>query len=233
MTATFPVVSQEVNQLQSRNDLSEHERALTIEFLRLVNESRGTKQLVRAATGYFQRISGCSAVGIRLREGPDYPYFETHGFPQEFVDSEMHLCSRDELEKPVLDEWGHPVLECMCGNVIVGRFDPQQPFFSPRGSFWSNCTTRLLATSTEADRQARTRNRCNGEGYESVALVALRTGGETLGLLQINDEHEDQFSADLIAFWEHLADQLAIELRKSEQRYRTLVENLEDVSVCH
>ena len=64
--------------------------------------------------------------------------------------------------------------ECMCGNVICGRFDPSKPFFTARGSFWTNCTTELLASTTEADRQARTRNRCNGEGYESVALIALR-----------------------------------------------------------
>ena len=57
----------------------------------------------------------------------------------------------------------------------------------PSGSFWTNCTTELLATTTEAERQARTRNRCNGEGYESVALIPLRRRRPTLGLLQLND----------------------------------------------
>ena len=60
--------------------------------------------------------------------------------------------------------------------MICGRFDPSKPFFTARGSFWTNCTTELLASTTEADRQARTRNRCNGEGYESVALIALVCG---------------------------------------------------------
>jgi hypothetical protein len=30
---------------------------------------------------------------------------------------------------------------------------------------------------------ARTRNRCNSEGYESVALIPLRSGNEIIGLL--------------------------------------------------
>ena len=81
----------------------------------------------------------------------------------------------------------------MCGNVLRGRTDPNLPFFTERGSFWSNCTSELLATTTEAERQTRTRNRCNEEGYESVALVPLRASGETFGLLQFNDNERGVF----------------------------------------
>jgi len=102
----------------------------------------------------------------------------------------------------------------MCGNVIQGRFNASSNFFTKRGSFWSNGTTELLATSTEADRQARTRNRCNGEGYESVGLFALRTGGETLGLLQLNDRRKGMFSPASLALWERLSDYLAVAVSK-------------------
>ena len=56
------------------------------------------------------------------------------------------------------------MLECMCGNILRGRFDPAKPFFTSHGSFWCNNTTALLASTTEADRMARTRNRlqCGG-----------------------------------------------------------------------
>jgi hypothetical protein len=73
------------------------------------------------------------------------------------------LCSRTATGQVVRDTSGHPVLDCMCGNIISGRFDPLRPFFTKGGSFWSNNTTELLASTTDADRQARTRNRCNGE----------------------------------------------------------------------
>ena len=103
----------------------------------------------------------------------------------------------------------------MCGNVIGGRFDPSKPFFTARGSFWTNCTTELLASTTEADRQARTRNRCNGEGYESVALIALCAGEDRLGLLQLNDRRKGRFTAEGIALWERLAGYLAVALAKT------------------
>ncbi len=81
--------------------------------------------------------------------------------------------------------------------MICGRFDPSKPFFTEHGSFWTNNTTKLLATSTEANRQARTRNRCNGEGYQSVALLPLRMGEERLGLLQLNDRREGMLPLSL------------------------------------
>ena len=214
---------------------AQQERELSIEFLRLVNSSTGTRDLIRAATTFFQQQSGCEAVGIRLKEGEDYPYFEARGFPKEFVLSENNLCARDSVGRIVRDSLGKPVIECMCGNVICGRFDPAKSFFTKHGSFWSNNTTELLRRTTEVDRQTRTRNRCNGEGYESVALIPLLLGEERLGLLQLNDRRTGIFSEEVLCVWERLADQLAVALakfrteealRKSEERYRSLFMNM-------
>ncbi len=56
-----------------------------IEFLRIVNITNNTRDLIKATVDFFQRQSGCDAVGIRLKEGDDYPYYETRGFPPEHV----------------------------------------------------------------------------------------------------------------------------------------------------
>jgi PAS domain S-box-containing protein len=121
----------------------------------------------------------------------------------------------------------------MCGNILNCRFDPAKPFFTENGSFWSNCTTDLLAATSEADRQARTRNRCNGEGYESVALIPLRAGSATFGLLQVNDMRKGRFTPELIAFLERLAGAVALALAhrqmeagliESELKFRTIAD---------
>ena len=62
--------------------MMEHE--ISAELLHLVNISQGTRDLIGKATTFFQQQSGCQAVGIRLREGDDYPYYEARGFPKEF-----------------------------------------------------------------------------------------------------------------------------------------------------
>jgi len=164
--------------------------------------------LVRSLDYLTQRLD-VDASGLRLREGEDFPYYITNGFSEEFVAAESRLCQADGRGELMRDEVGNVVLECMCGNIIRGRTDPSKAFFTTRGSFWTNSTSRLLEETTESDRLARTRNRCRGEGYESVALIPLRSQDETFGLLQFNDRKADKFTPRTIALLEDLSDYLA------------------------
>ena len=109
---------------------------------------------------------------------------------------------------------GPPGLRLHVRQHPLRPFRSFKPFFTSRGSFWSSCTTELLASSTDEERQARTRNRCNGEGYESVALVPLRSHGETFGLFQFNDRRRGRFTAEKIALYEDLVAYVAIALAK-------------------
>ncbi|HEY3274042.1 MAG TPA: PAS domain-containing sensor histidine kinase [Methanocella sp.] len=198
----------------TRRKQAEEEREIVVEFLRLMNESRSTEGLIRKATVFFQEKSGCEAVGIRLREGDDYPYYEARGFQPAFIRKENSLCNRDEQGRVIRNSDGFPVLDCMCGNVITGRSDWTQPFFTERGSFWTNSTTELLASTTDKDRLTKTRNVCNTEGYESFALIALHMGDERLGVLQLNDRRKGHFTPGQITMWERLADHLSVALAR-------------------
>jgi PAS domain S-box-containing protein len=213
------------------------EKEATLRLLHLCSAPTSQRELIRSVTGFLQTWSGCEAVGIRLAEGFDFPYYETRGFPPEFVRAESQLCARDAEQEMRRDSQGNPVLECMCGNVLCGRFDPRKPFFTEKGSFWTNCTSELLASTTEADRQNRTRNRCNGEGYESVALFRMAFAEHTIGLLQLNDKRKDRFNPGLIEFLERVASTLAAALEQrltqaaqweSEARYRSLFQNMRE-----
>ncbi len=128
----------------------------------------------------------------------------------------------------------------MCGNVLSGRVDPSLPFFTTRGSFWTNSTTKLLASTTNEDRQARTRNRCNGEGYESVALIPLKAGEDIVGLLQLNDRREGRFTLDMIEHLEGIGATVgaAISRIQAEEALREAQETIErsfenaNIGVC-
>lgn len=54
-----------------------------------------------------------------------------------------------------------------------------------------------------------TRNYCNAVGYESVALIPLRTQGECWGLLQLNSRTPGRFTRDRIEQYERVADIIA------------------------
>ncbi len=202
-------------------DITEHKQAeeyqkMALQILELLNQSDERLNIIREILLVIKGFTGVEAVGIRLREGEDFPYYETNGFPPEFVEAERSLCAHDQAGKMIRDWKGNPSLECMCGNVICGRTTPELPFFTEGGSFWTNSTTDLLASTTEKDRQARTRNRCHGEGYESVALIPLRSDGEPIGLLQLNDHRANMFTLALIHFFEGIGASIGIALKRGQ-----------------
>jgi two-component system, cell cycle sensor histidine kinase and response regulator CckA len=214
--------------LQAENELkiltqklrwTQKSQSLAVQILTLPNSSLEAGETIRQILGLVKECTGFEAVGIRLRDGDDYPYFEMHGFPGHFVHAENSLCARNEEGEIMRNSAGYPIMECMCGNILQGRTDPALPFFTKGGSFWSNCTTELLASTTEQERQARTINRCNGEGYESVALIPLRSANEIIGLLQLNDSRKNCFTLDMIEFFEGIAAGVGIVLfhKRTEQ----------------
>lgn len=216
---------------------NEEERQIAIDFLGMVNQSRGTRDLLQRAATFFQERSGCEAVGIRLREGDDYPYIESRGFSSEFIHLESRLCVRSASGKMMKESGGKPVLECLCGNVIRGRCEASKPFYTAHGSFFSNSTTDLIASATKDDLPSRTRNRCNRAGYESVGLFPLYVGEERFGLLQLNDRNKGRFSPQAIVLWERLAGHLATAISKfqaeealqeSEKQYHNLFDAMNE-----
>jgi len=166
------------------------------------------KKVLAEILGEICALSNCQSVGIRLENNGDYPYYVYEGFPDFFILKENSICAKDDEGNYILDENGSPFLECICGDVLKGRFDPKLPYFTEKGSFWTNSTTRLLDTTTEKDRLDRTRNMCYDSGYESVALIPMRADNRALGLIQMNDPRENMFTPKMIENCEFIADRV-------------------------
>ncbi len=211
----------------------EKRQELVNRILEIINSDIGAMYSIKEIVLMIREFTGFEAVGLRLNDGEDYPYFEARGFADDFVQAENYLCSRNDNNEIIRDTKGNPYLECMCGNVLQRRIDATKPFFTKGGSFWSNNTTQLLASTTDEDRQTRTRNRCNGEGYESVALIPLQHGNEIIGLLQFNDKRTGCFTLDLIEYFEKIGASIGIainrhrmevKLGEEQERYRTVAD---------
>ncbi|HHT9107152.1 MAG TPA: MEDS domain-containing protein [Candidatus Wunengus sp. YC63] len=193
---------------------TEKKYMLSLSILEQLNTGGKKRDVISKILRLIKVFAGFEAVAVRLREGNDFPYFVTSGFPPEFVEAERYLCNRDHVNELARESRGNPYLECMCGNVICGRTNPALPFFTSGGSFWTNSTTKLLADTTEKERQGRTRNRCNGEGYESVALIPIKFNTDTIGLLQLNDKRPGILTQELIQFLERISNSIGVALAR-------------------
>jgi phosphoribulokinase len=158
----------------------------------------------------LRESSDFQSVAIRLHKEGDFPYVLHMGFPEIFINKENTLNVRDREGNLVLDADGAPFVECMCGNILKKRCNPQYPYFTKDGAFWTNSTTQLLKSLTEKERQevGRTRNTCHDYGYESVALIPIHADGITIGLIQINDSREDMFTLKKVEAYQALADNI-------------------------
>jgi transcriptional regulator with GAF, ATPase, and Fis domain len=192
------------------------------------------RQILTEILSEIHSLSDCQSIGIRLSNNGDYPYYVHRGFPDFFIAKENSVCAKDDDNNLLFDENGNLLLECMCGNVLKERFDPTLPHFTEKGSFWTNSTTQLLKSTTENELQGRTRNMCNHSGYESVALIPMKTGNTTLGLIQMNDPRENMFTLHDIENYEDIADRIglvvfnALEIQKKMNDVLELVNKLKN-----
>ena len=185
--------------------------------------------MIRSLAELLRRWTGCSAVGVRLREGDDFPYYELSGFPEGFGQVEKGLCRKPSLVMRPEVEDDTRLLPCLCGNILGGRHEAPQSHMTARGSFWSNGNTSFAAGLEAAERAAWTCERCSLKGFESAAYIPLRHAGETMGLLQLSDAAPGRFTTELMDFLEGIAGQIAVALAqrsaeaallKSERRFQ-------------
>jgi PAS domain S-box-containing protein len=208
--------------------LAEGRRDLTSTILRTLNSPRDIKTLTRDILHLLKEYVGAEAAGVRMRSGDDFPYLEAIGFPEGFIEEESSLLASDN-QSVACDEHGGLRLACLCGSVIEGGPDGPSPFFTERGSLWTNTASTLFSMARTDS--ASLRGRCVREGYESIALVPLRSGDEIIGMLQFADKRPGLFTGENIQHLEGIGTTIGIALlrKEAEERIRASEENYRDI----
>ena len=184
-----------------RRKQAEDDLRVSLRFLEIVHEHTEAAPLLKEYVSEIKNFTGCDAVGIRvLDEDWNIPYVAYQGFSEAFYKTESPLSLKTD--------------ECMCINVIRGNVDPGLPFFTEGGAFCVNATSHFLATVSEEEK-GRTRNRCNMEGYETVALFPFRDEGKILGLIHVADHRENMLPPHVVKMLEKAALQLGTAFQKA------------------
>jgi hypothetical protein len=181
------------------------ERRAFLDLLRMTNTLTEPKAIARQLVVLARHLSDCEAVAIRLKDGPGYPYAASLGFPGGFVAREDDLCTTDKEGHLLRDEHRHPILECLCGRILMGQPDRVQPCFTDRGSFVAGAMKGLLASPSGVRTLGPLRQGCPAAGYETVGLFPIRRDEVTYGLIQCNDRRPGRLTPESIDLMENLA----------------------------
>jgi len=212
-------------------------RDMGSEILQILNEPGDMQESIRRVVAIVKTRTGLDAVGLRLKDGDDFPYVAQEGFPEEFLLTENSLLARDPDGGVCRDSAGHVRLECTCGLVLSGKTDPANPLCTRGGSCWTNDAYPLLTLPSDQDPRLNPRNRCIHQGYASVALVPIRGRNGIAGLIQFNDRRKGCFSLAAIEQLEGIAvhvgeavirKRMERDLQSRETQLRAILESAAD-----
>jgi PAS domain S-box-containing protein len=189
---------------------AEDEREAMINLLRLLNSKSSLQDLLQSVVSFLKDLTKSEAIGIRLRNGDDYPYTEYSGFSKEFIMNENYLLAKDINGNLQGDQNEGVLLECCCGDILQKKYDSNKPNYTAFGSFWTHNLSLQVKNGFRPNSCTKTRNSCFKQGYESMILVPLHMGGEIFGLIQFNDKRKNLFPLPFISFLEKLGEYIAI-----------------------
>ena len=208
-------------------------RGMDREVLQILNESGNRQDFVGRVLATLKARTGFDAVGIRLQDGDDFPYFVQEGFPEGFVLTENSLVARAADGGLCRDKDGKACLECTCGLVLAGQTDPANPLFTKGGSCWTNDSRTLLGIPDAEDPRHHPRNQCIHHGYASVALIPIRTRDRITGLIQFNDRRKGCFTIETVEILEGIAAHIGETLvrKQAEDKLRATTAIAQDLAI--
>ncbi len=190
---------------------------LAVSVLDILNDPGTVRDMARQILGEIQRIEQFECISIRLKSGTAFVIDE----------SQSSLPPEIQTPAPVIETSTRAVYneQCLCARVFNGRLDPSTPGLTENGSFWS------ADMSADTSRQISDPlfcptldSPCPIQDTGALALIPLRAGQDTFGILHISDHETARLNADTVRFYEGLGHSIGIALTRQRDRERTETE---------
>jgi signal transduction histidine kinase len=177
-------------------DVCKTEQQVASEILGILNEGREIEYVLEKTVALLAEYLKCEAIGVRMTDKlGNIPYQTYVGFTEGFIKKESPLCIRND--------------RCACIEISKGEYDPTQPLYTPYGSFFTN-ELQGLQPLVDGMRAGRFRGECVRSGWESLALVPIRFGHKSFGLIHAVDRVKGSFTKERVQFIENVAAQVGL-----------------------
>ncbi|MEI7947989.1 MAG: ATP-binding protein [bacterium] len=235
LSRAFDKMTEKLKKSEIDRTCMESYRELRLEIIQLINEPGDLLDAMPRVIAALKTRTGVEAVGLRLQEGADFPYYFQQGFLPAFLLTESRLFDQNSNGVVCSDKDGNVCLESVYGLVLAGKANPALPFFTKGGSFWTNHSLPLLDLPSDQYPRCQSSTMCIQAGYTSAALIPIREKDRMVGLLHLIDQRKDCFSLETIEILEMIAVHIGeAVLRKhveevlniERSQLRTLIDNV-------
>ena len=129
-----PHILSVIRDITNRNQ-AESYHEMGREILQILNEPIAISDAIQHVLATLKERTGFDAVGIRLQEGEDFPYYTQQGFSKDFLLTENTLLEYTADGGMCRNEDGSARLECTCGAGHLRQGRPFQSVLFSRGQF--------------------------------------------------------------------------------------------------
>jgi signal transduction histidine kinase len=180
--------------------------ALSRRMLRTANRGVTRSDFVREVSEMLLDFCGCDAVEVHLPESEKYFRFESTRRPEGCFRFEIMAQEGDVKRGNSLHSNHLSDLERLSKEMVHGRLDRSQPFFTKNGSFWTGDTSKPLTLRHGLREQDEgVHELCIGGPYRSLAVIPFEFGDQRRGLLQLKSLREEHFQEDELKLYEGVA----------------------------
>ena len=210
----------------TEREIADQRQKLTTQVLHILNKTKTQTDQIKEILMALRQTLKFDAAAVRINCKGNYPYYQTAG---NFIDfNPEDISQKNAGLEQVADS---NLMNCLCGYVLSEGNNCQTDIVTAKGSLWINSLRQL----EEKNLLSESCYPLAPQGFESLALIPLRSGSEIIGLLQLSDHRKDKLDADLMNFLDSIGDSVAIsfqkkqvenKLLKSREHWKSLYSNL-------
>lgn len=201
----------------------------TNKILSELNNYVEIKDSLDAIIKHIKEISDCDAIGIRLYDGKDYPFYAYEGIEPSYRMREQAVCANNpslkDFKLPDKSSWS---VGCLCREVIEGKRTKNLPFFTAKGSFWVNNFSSFVFSRDV---------NCLYYGYESLAFIPITSDSKCIGLIQLFS-NRSKFTLEMVLYLEMIGNYISKAIAnhfaysKMKRTYESLTQLIPICSYC-
>ena len=194
--------------IETHSDVLHFDISRKLEIYSLITEKISQldelQKILNGILAILKRVTGCRHLAIRIIDSNGNIPFSAHlGLEKKFLDSE-HWITVDD---------------CLCGLVARGDLADSLPFVTKGGSFHTNSLSKLLTEikmNYPSVDDGSLRDACISRGYESVAIIPVKSKGKVIAELYLSDEKKNLFPLEAVKFLEDISVQIGIAIQNSQ-----------------